>query len=320
MAAADDDHVPALGRQLLDRGGKPDLPQLGRDLVHGVRTSWSASASTATAPCARTITGLSSISASGSSASLVASVATASGASTPSVCSAVVHARARDRQRDDRDRVQQLGVDAAEADDEHRHDAVAPDRDQQLDAGRGHPLDEHGAAEPAVGLLDRDLVVDVEDQPAVDGLVAQPGALERDRAAELAPGGDRGVLVGDASSRGRRGSRRRAAAPSPRAPRARRRGRPGARAPISAIRSGSGVVASALAASSALRSPAIPPGGQSSGSVEASSDVASRPHRGSARGPSNSSNRTSTCPTAGSSPSAAISSRSASVSSHSSDV
>ena len=94
VAAADDDRVPALGRQLLDRGGKPDLPQLGRDLVHGVRTSWSASASTATALCAWTITGLSSISASGSSASLMASVAIGVGGDRrPSVSQRVVDPR-----------------------------------------------------------------------------------------------------------------------------------------------------------------------------------------------------------------------------------
>ena len=55
--------------------------------------------------------------------------------------------------------------------------------------------------------------------------MAQPGPLERDRAAELAPGGDRFVLVVDGPAGHDGDARRRAAAPSPRAPRARRRGR-----------------------------------------------------------------------------------------------
>ena len=46
-------------------------------------------------------------------------------------------------QRHDRDVVEQLGPDAAEPDHERRHDRVAAGGDDQLDAGRGHPLDEH---------------------------------------------------------------------------------------------------------------------------------------------------------------------------------
>src|SRR5690606_25428321 len=88
VAAADHDDVPALARELGDRRGQPDLAQTGRDLVPGSDTSWSASASTATAWCARTITGLSSMSASGSPVSRIARAVSASLACAPSSSSA----------------------------------------------------------------------------------------------------------------------------------------------------------------------------------------------------------------------------------------
>ena len=53
-------------------------------------------------------------------------------------------------ERDDRDVVEHLGVDAAEPDHERGHDRVPAHGDDQLRAGRGHPLDEHCPARAEV--------------------------------------------------------------------------------------------------------------------------------------------------------------------------
>ena len=169
MAAADDHGVPVGLGQLCDGHGEPDLAELGGDLVH--EASW-ASASTATAVVPWTITGFSSISACGSFCSSTAIRAIGSGAiGVLQRLQGLGDAGRVGGERDDRDVVELLGVDAAGADDEHRHEPVAPDRDEHLGPARRHPLDEHGRAEAVGRRADRRLVVEVEDHAAVAGLV-----------------------------------------------------------------------------------------------------------------------------------------------------
>ena len=107
----------------------------------------------------------------------------------------------RGGQRNDRDVVERLGVDAAEPDDEDGHDGIAAHGDDQLGAGRRHPLDEHcagavAAGEGAVGGAEAGLGDDVERERPGLRLVPQLRAreLDRDRAAELGERGDGVVL------------------------------------------------------------------------------------------------------------------------------
>ena len=114
-------------------------------------------ASTTTAPSLWTRTGLHSISSRPcSSLRREARRAAAGRSAVPSRAAPLscrmraLDARGIGGERDDRDVVEHLGVAAAEPDHERGHDRVPPHRDDQLGAGRGHPLHEHRPARAEV--------------------------------------------------------------------------------------------------------------------------------------------------------------------------
>ena len=210
VAAADDDRVPVAGGELLHGRGQADLAQLLGDGVHCAVSL--ATASTTTAPSFVDEDGVAldqleagDLRERGRQAGGGGEVGAREQRRRRGGCGArALDALGRRGERDDGDVVERLGVDAAEADHERGHDGVAAHGDDQLGAGRRHPLDQHlGAAvaadERAVGGAERRLGGDVERQRPGGGLVLQRGAreLDRDRAAELGERGHGVVLAGD---------------------------------------------------------------------------------------------------------------------------
>ncbi len=255
VAAADDDDVPVLGGELGDRGGQPDLTELLGDGVHW--TTSLAMASTTTAPSRWIRTGLHSSSASpsargGDLGGDVGGVRAA--AARRAACDARARCARVGGQRDDRDVVERLDVDAAEA------DRRAPARRRRVvtamrssTPGARHALDKNRGVE---GVAASPLCQTACGTPrarrprrgrrgraADGGLVAHVGRrdLQRHgpRRALRTPRRPRPHSV--QAVRPRPGRRARAAAPSPRAPRASARRRAAAaRAAIARRRAASG--------------------------------------------------------------------------------